>query len=38
MPSLKLVYAVLPCTGFFTTKSGIDGEIVPDIGPTARRS
>ena len=38
MPSLKFVYAALPWTGFFTTNSGIDGEIVPDIGPTARRS
>jgi hypothetical protein len=35
-PSLKLLYARLPAPVFSTTQTGIDGEMMPAIGPTAR--
>ena len=38
MPSLMFEYATLPYAVFFTTNTGIDGEMMPDIGPTAWRS
>ena len=34
-PSLQLLYARLPCVRFSTTQSGIDGLMIPAIGPTA---
>ena len=34
-PSLKLQYARLPAALFSTTKTGIDGLMMPAIGPTA---